>query len=111
MLTELIHETRSEESSSPITELEKIAKIKFILVTLAQVAEDKNVEKDYNLQNFVKLTKIFIEMCGSEWPRYFLIKYIFRRYGQTFILNLANERYFNWIIPGYMISQINEVIQ
>ena len=49
-------------------------------------------------------------MCGSDWPRYFLIKYIFRRYGQTFIMDLSNERFFNWIIPESMIAQINEVI-
>ena len=88
-LDKLIQETDLLESnkngySKRIIGLERIAKIKFVLTKFCKLLADPESITDNKIYiEFNKMVQIFIENQDSMWPRFFLIKYAFRKYGQN----------------------------
>ena len=94
-----LHEIDSIEPLNEIDQFKKIAQIKFIIITFAKIMSQFN-EKDRNHIKFIKLTKKLIHnQRTSLWPRFFLIKHIFRRYGKNLLSKAKDNDLFNWIQP------------
>ena len=84
-------------SESRVNNLLILAKMKFCFVTLSKLI---------SLENYVKFTELFklaqrfVENYYNEWPKFFLIKQIFRRRGQQILLNIVANNQFKWILPN-----------
>jgi hypothetical protein len=88
----------SNESPDEIIEQFKIiAKIKFIIVTLSKVISQLNEEESIQM-SFIRMAKRFMQ-SSSKWPRFYLIKYIFRRFGKNLLMNTRKIDSLNWILP------------
>lgn len=97
------------EPVNELDQLETIAKIKFIVVTFARVFSKYESCESQNKVNFVKLVELFVDSCESMWPRFFLIKYVFRKYGKNVLMGSKNSDLFEWIIPNELIAHSNDV--
>ncbi len=88
----------SNESPDELIEQFKIiAKIKFIIVTLSKVISQLNEEESIQM-SFIRMAKRFMQ-SSSKWPRFYLIKYIFRRFGKNLLMNTRKIDSLNWILP------------
>ena len=86
-----------------------VAKIKFIVVTFSRVFSEYETSDTENKKRFVKLTEEYIGACQSMWPRFFLLKHLFRKYGQNVLMNSKNNELFEWIRPNEFIAYSNNV--
>ena len=107
-LKDLVNETMSctDKDVKTINELKMVAQIKFSLVTLAKLFAEHPEDREYNQigLEFIKTAEDFIQNSLSMWPRFFLIKYIYRRYGPNILMSSLKNELFNWIIPEEMVK-------
>ena len=94
-LNDLCDTTQSPDDI--IEQFKVIAKIKFITVTLSKVISQLNEDDDMQ-SKFIRMTKRFMQH-SSVWPRFYLIKYVFRRYGKNVLMNTRRIESLNWILP------------
>ena len=71
--------------------------MKFCFVTLSKLI---SLEKYVKFTELFKLAQRFVENYYNEWPKFFLIKQIFRRRGQQILLNIVANNEFKWILPN-----------
>ena len=113
--TEFLEELDMKTTAENIDKLIKVAKIKFIIGTFSRLfGEWAQMEQHADIQNyrdFIEMTEIFITRCKSQWPRYYLIKYVFRMYGQSVLMDSVNSKLFNWIIPRELMLQSEADLQ
>ena len=81
-----------------IEQFKLIAKIKFIIVTLSKVISQLNEDDDIQM-SFIRMSKRFIHQSSSVWPRFYLIKYVFRRFGKNLLMSTRKINSLNWILP------------
>lgn len=100
-LINLFKELRSIDYSnqpSNIKLLCQVARIKYVLVACSKVLIESNL---INLPDALfDEAQAFFKQYPSEWPVNFLIKYIYRRYGQAKFLNIIQNNHFKWILPA-----------
>lgn len=87
------------ENSSEISRLKCFAKIRFCLVSFAKLIVETDEKK---LVDLTAIMKQFIEQIsdnGCLWVKFFLIKDIFRKYGNEAFKKLAQNDLFKWILP------------
>ncbi len=106
---EFLNDLNDFDSNDQMEQFKIIAKIKFIITTLANLMVRHDNENELEL-NFIKMAKNFLQSESlSIWPRFFMIKYVFRRYGKNVLINHKNNDLFNWILPD--TSQHNVIFQ
>ena len=98
VLLTIIDEKQAEVdgTESHINNLIILARIKFCLVTVSKLISLKYYTDFSELFN---LTKKFVENYPNEWPRFFLIKQIFRRRGHQALLGIVSNDVLKWILP------------
>ena len=107
-LDELTRHNSSFDNDNDISSLRIIATIKFCLVTCARLVniyDDRNIHQ----KEFMKRTNEFLESYQSGWPRFFLIKQIFRRYGKACFGKIIKYDHLKWILPSYLAQNFNMV--
>jgi E3 ubiquitin-protein ligase RNF213 len=106
---EFLNNLNDIDSNNQMEQFKIIAKIKFIITTLANLMIKHDNENELELI-FIKMAKNFFQNeTLSIWPRFFMIKYVFRRYGKNVLINHKNNDLFNWILPE--TSQNNVIFQ
>jgi hypothetical protein len=98
-----------QDGLSEINKLNIIAKVRFCLVSFAKnVFNIENQENSSSSSNqlsaqFVDILADFLDKNAEcKWFRYFLIKNIFKRYGQSEFQKLTQNESFAWIFPEEM---------
>jgi len=92
--------------SSQVEQFKVIAKIKFVIATLANLMAKQEIENELEL-NFIKMSKNFFQTENlSKWPRFFMIKYVFRRFGKNVLISHKNNILFNWILPDIATNNV-----
>lgn len=95
----VLFEDDGGKNSSEISRLKCLAKIRFCLVSFAKLIVESD-EKD--LVGLTAIMKQFIEQISDDgclWVKFFLIKDIFRKYGNEAFKKLAQSDLFKWILP------------
>ena len=116
-LRELNNSEMNDDSySKQVNDLETIAKIKFILGTFARLFDEcrhEEAEISKKCSEFVRMTEWYLSSSRrskfSLWPRFFLIKYVFRKYGQSVLMDSVKSEMFKWIIPKNLLLQSKTV--
>ena len=96
------HDINSDE----LTRLKTAAKIRFVTTIISKVLADDEADDEVEL---IEAGRKFFEDDSSIWPRYYLIKYMFRRYGRNVLLSSANKKASKWVIPGEFLSRSVDV--
>ncbi len=115
LATEFLIDLDRKKTSEDIDKLIEVAKIKFIIGTFTKLftewtqVEQQTIKKYY--YDFIENTKLFINGCKSEWPRFYLIKCVFRMYGQSVLMDSVKNPLFNWIIPRELIIKSEDDLQ
>ena len=96
------------EKFNQISQLRTIAEIRFCFVTCSKfiIEYDSNNRTQKALMN---QANSFIETYKSEWPKYFILKQVFRRYGKTALTSTNKFQELKWIIPDYLANNLTDV--
>lgn len=87
-----------QDNDSHIKKLTSIAEIKFCMFYVSQIIASET-DMDANLiDRLLNATQDFLKKQNSEWPRFFLIKNIYRRYGRFKLSSIKNDRKLSWIM-------------
>ena len=92
------------QSSNEINNLKIIAKIKFVLVTLSKLIMEFNGDNQMHA-DFADATKKFMDRLqkSSQWPQFYLIKFIVRLFGREALSNASKSKIFSWIMPNSLL--------
>jgi len=102
-LIELRNLNQINSQGDQLDKLNAIAKIRFIVTTLAlclNVHDNARTKTKLEVKFISDAKFFFTNTTTSRWPTFFLIKYVFRRYGNGVLAKAKESEYFSWILPG-----------
>jgi len=115
--TSFLQQELEDSTGAPgkLDSLKTVAKIRFIIGTFARLfGEWPRLEKHADKQDyvdFIELTEMFIRRCQCQWPRFYLIKCVFRTYGQSVLVESVESDLFDWIVPREIMLESEADLQ
>jgi hypothetical protein len=106
-LTELVY-MKKLDMLNQISQLRTIAEIRFCLVTCSRFVNEFNLNNSLH-KKLMTHAMNFIEIYPSEWPKYFILKQVFRRYGKSVLTSTNQFKELKWIIPEYLVNDLTNV--
>ena len=106
-LTEIVY-SHKLDSLKQISQLRTIAEIRFCLVTCSRFVNEFNSNNSLQ-KSLMTHAMDFIEIYPSEWPKYFILKQVFRRYGKSVLKSTNQFKELKWIIPEYLVNDLTNV--
>jgi hypothetical protein len=101
--------TYSNNNENQISQLRSIAEIRFCLVTCSRFVNDFN-SNNVLQKALMNEANDFMDVYPSEWPKYFILKQVFRRYGKSVLTSTNKFEELKWIIPEFLINELTNVI-
>ena len=106
-LTDIVYAKQTDKLNQ-ISQLRTIAEIRFCLVTCSRFVNEFN-STNWLQKNLMVSAKRFIDIYPSEWPKYFILKQVFRRYGKSILTSTNKFKELQWIIPEYLVNDLTNV--
>jgi hypothetical protein len=97
------------ESESAFQLLQSYAQIKFCLVNLSKLI----VKFDLNDRSHAELNNKAMEffsnhkLSSNDWPRFFLLKQIYKQHGKQAIFEAYAKEHFKWILPQFLVNNLS----